>query len=82
MKRNELALLMVIVGFTALVSYFTLRAIIGGNGNPRPISVKVAEPISSQIVEPSKEVFHKDSYNPTVKIKIGDQANSQPFSGR
>ena len=78
MKRNEIALLILIVGVAALSSYFNVRSLVGG-GDPKPVTIDKAEPISATVVEPSKNIFNVKAYNPTIKIKIGDQSNKGPF---
>lgn len=78
MKRNEIALLVLIVGVVALAAYFTVKSIIGG-GDPKAITIDKAESISSTLAEPAKNIFNENAYNPTIKIKIGDQSNQGPF---
>lgn len=79
MKKSELALLILMVGITGLLTYFVLDSFIGGN-KLKPVTIDKAEKISSSIKPPSDKVFVNDAYNPTIKIKIGDQANQQPFN--
>ena len=79
MKKNEIALLLVIAGIVGLISYFTVNSIVGG-GKPKSVEVEKVEQISSTIDEPNKAVFGStDAFNPTVKIIIGDQSNQDPF---
>lgn len=82
MKRNEIALLLIIVGLAALTSYFLINSVVKSNGSQKPVNVKVASPISTTVTQPNQEVFNKNALNPTVKVKIGDQSNSQPFNGQ
>ncbi len=82
MKRNEIALLIVIVGISALSSYFLINSIVQSNGSQKPVNVKVAAPISTVVTQPNPAVFNKEALNPTIKVKIGDQANNQPFNGQ
>lgn len=80
MKKNEIAILVLIVGFSALVSYFAVSSLISGS-KPKPVSIDKAEALSSQLVAPNEDLFkNPDAYNPTIKVKIGDQSNQQPFS--
>lgn len=79
MKKSELALLILIVGIVGLTTYFVLDSLVGGN-RLKPVSVDSAEEMSSSLTPPNEQIFAADTYNPTIKIKIGDQANEQPFN--
>lgn len=78
MKKNELALIILIVSIAAVATFFAVGAVL-----PAPekanIQVESVEPIKSTVVPPSENVFNKNAINPTVKVKIGDQSNQQPF---
>jgi|JI10StandDraft_1071094.scaffolds.fasta_scaffold07654_8 hypothetical protein len=82
MKRNEIALLILIVGGVGIVTYFALNSFLSGMA-AKPVAVEVATPISATLVDMDslkKRLFVEGSYNPTVKVTIGDQANKQPFN--
>ncbi len=79
MKRNEIALILVIVGLVVLVTYSVANALIGQTAL-QPTNVKTADLISTSVVTPDPAVFNKDAINPAVTITIGDQANQQPFT--
>jgi hypothetical protein len=81
MKRNDLALLMLIVSITLVISFLIVKAVFG---EPQQSGIKVekVELISSQITQPSNKIFYKDALNPTVVIQIGNPANRQPFNGQ
>ena len=78
MKRNDIALLILIVSITLVISFFVVKALFG---EPQKDAVKVEkiDAISSSIVQPSKSIFNKDAINPTVVIQIGSPANQTPF---
>jgi hypothetical protein len=80
-KRNDIALLILIVSITLVISFFIVKAIFG---EPQKQAVKVekVDPVSSDIVQPSSSIFNKDAINPTVVIQIGNPANQQPFNGQ
>lgn len=78
MKRNEIALLVLIVGTVSLACYFVVKSVIGA-GDPAPVVIDKAEPISHTVVSPTRNIFHDNAYNPTIKIKIGNQSNQGPF---
>lgn len=80
MKRNEVALLIIVVGLVVLASYALLNALVG-QAAMKPVLVKSIDPISAGIDNPPDPVvFNKDAINPAVAITIGDQANKQPFT--
>ncbi len=79
MKKNEVALLVLIVGIVGLITYYALNSALAGL-KPKAVSVDIADPISETLVEPNKDIFKPGAYNPTVKVNIGDQSNEQPFN--
>lgn len=80
MKRNEIALLLVVVGLVVLVTYSLFNALFGKTAL-QPVNVKSAEVISSELGHgPDPAVFNKDAINPAVSITIGEQSNQQPFT--
>ncbi|HEX4662002.1 MAG TPA: hypothetical protein VH144_00120 [Candidatus Saccharimonadales bacterium] len=78
MKKNDMALIILIVSISLLVSYFVGKAIIG-EPKKQSTQVEVVEPITSNVTDPSPLVFNKDAINPTVPIQIGNPSNQQPF---
>lgn len=79
MKKNEIALLLLIVSIVAIATYFIVDAIVG-KAAAEPVNVEKAEKFSSQVVTPSDEIFNSNAINPTVKTQIGNQSNQQPFT--
>ena len=79
MKRNEVALLLVIVGLVVLTTFFLLNSFFS-EAALREVSVKTTEAISSDIAKPDPTVFNKEAINPAVSITIGNQLNQQPFT--
>lgn len=81
MKRNDIALIILIASITLVVSFLLVKTVFG---EPQNAAVKVekVDPISSNITQPSTSIFNKDAINPTVVIQIGNAANQQPFNGR
>lgn len=84
MKRNEIALLVLIVGGVGLITYFGLNSLLSGSMfAPKPVDYDIATPLTSQLSDMDslkKRLFVEGSYNPTIKVTIGDQANQQPFN--
>lgn len=81
MKKNDIALIILIASITLVVSYLIVKSLFG-EPQGQQTSVEKVDPISATIEEPSPRIFHKDAINPTIVIKIGDPANQQPFGGR
>ena len=79
MKRNEIALILVIVGLVVLVTYSVANTLFG-QAALQPTNVKRADMIGTNVATPDPAVFNKDAINPAVTITIGDQANQQPFT--
>lgn len=81
MKRNDIALIILIASITLVISFLLVKTIFG---EPQNAATKVekVEAISSNITQPSESIFNKDAINPTVVIQIGNAANQQPFNGR
>ncbi len=81
MKRNDIALLVLIISLSLITSYFLLSTLMVKPSATRG-SVEVVEPISAELTEPSEKVFNDKAIDPTVVIEIGNPANQQPFQQR
>ncbi len=82
MKKSELALLILIVGIVGIITYFILNSALAGL-KPQPEDVLTTKAISSSLTDMEmlgNTVLVEGSYNPTIKVTIGDQANQQPFN--
>ena len=79
MKKNDIALIILIVSISLVVSYFIVKAVMG-DPKTQEVSAEVVEPITSNLEMPSSKIFNRDAINPTVVIQIGDPSNQQPFS--
>ncbi|MBC7746832.1 hypothetical protein H7Y40_02535 [Pedobacter sp.] len=79
MKKNEVALLILIVSVVALDTYFVINAAVG-KAAAKAVIVERADAFTTKLVPPSTTIFNKDAINPTVKVKIGDQSGQQPFT--
>lgn len=80
MKKNDIALIVLIVSVSLVATYFLAKAILGEPQNDT-VKAEVVEPISATLVEPTSDIFNKNAINPTVDIEIGNSANKQPFGG-
>lgn len=80
MKRNEIALIVVVVGLVVMSTYFLFNSFFG-QAALQPVKVQSATPITGSITNPpDKAVFNKEAINPAVSVTIGDQSNQQPFT--
>lgn len=80
MKKNDLAMIILIISVSLVSSFFVVRSMLGEPKNAN-VKVEVVESISADIDQPSSAVFNKNALNPTIVIQIGNPANKQPFSG-
>lgn len=81
MKKNDIALLILIVSLSLIASYFLLSTLLVKPSATRG-AVEVVEPISAELTEPSDKIFNEKAIDPTVVIEIGNPANQQPFQQR
>lgn len=81
MKRNEIALILVVVGIVVMATY-SLFNLFFGQEALSPVKVKTTTEISASLdgMEPDPAVFNKDGINQAVNVTIGDQSNQQPFT--
>jgi hypothetical protein len=80
MRQKDIALIVVIVLISAVVSLFVSKAIFASPKN-RQQQVEVVQPITSDFPKPDKKYFNQQSFDPTQLITIGQNANTDPFSG-
>lgn len=78
MKKNEIALLILIVSICGLIAFFIGNSLLGDKVS-EPVKVETIDPISADIDEPSKDIFNANAINPTVPINIGGGDGSTPF---
>ena len=71
MKKTDIAMIILIASVSILVAYFVANSLPLFKNAQKPVSVKVADPITSEIDEVDKTVFNKDAINPTVEVIIG-----------
>lgn len=71
MKKTDIAMIVLIAGFSVLISYLIINSLAQGGFSEQTYEVKTTEPISNEYVKPSSEIFNKDAINPTVQVNIG-----------
>ena len=81
MKQKDIALIVLTVGITSMLSYFVAGSFIA-SPEKRKYKVEVIEAISSDFQRPSDKYFNGNSLNPTQTITIGQDGNPQPFNAR
>ncbi|HTB48999.1 MAG TPA: hypothetical protein VK712_02860 [Verrucomicrobiae bacterium] len=80
MKQKDLALIVVIVFLSAIISLFLSKAIFVSPKN-REQKVDVVQPITADFPQPDSQYFNSNSNDPTQLITIGQNANTNPFNG-
>jgi hypothetical protein len=80
MKQKDVALIIIIVFVSGVVSFFASNFFFASPKN-RQQKVEVVEPITSNFPTPDSQYFNKNSVNPTQLIQIGDSTNPNPFNG-
>ncbi len=80
MKQKDIALIIVIVFLSAVVSLFASKAIFTSPKN-RQQEVEVVQPITSNFPQPDSSYFNSSAIDPTQLINVGQNANTNPFSG-
>lgn len=78
MKKNDIALIILIVSISLVVSFFIGKAVIGDPKNS-PVKVEVVTPISADFKAPDPRIFNDKSLDPTQSITIGSGNKEQPF---
>lgn len=80
MKQKDIALIVIIVLFSAVISLLVSNAIFASPKN-RQQQVPVVQPITSDFPKPDTRFFNKNAFDPTTLITIGQNANPNPFNG-
>ncbi len=78
MKKADIAMIILIASISALIAYFVAESVIG-SPKQSDVTVKTAEPISSEVSDPDSSIFNKDAINPTVERRTGQSSDSLPF---
>lgn len=79
MKKNEIAIMLVVVSLVIMGTYSVVNMVFGKSAL-KPVVVEKSEAIQASLTTPSQTVFNKDALNPAVSITIGNQSNQQPFT--
>lgn len=79
MRQKDIALIIVVVFVSVLISLFASKAIFASPKN-RQQQVEVVQPISAQISKPDSHYFNSQALDPAQSITTGPNANPDPFS--
>ena len=79
MKQKDLVLIIVIVIFSAVVSFFISKAIFAPPKS-RQQTVDVVQPITSEFQKPDTRYFNGSSLDPTQTITVSQNNNTNPFN--
>lgn len=80
MKQKDVALIIIIVFISAVISLFASKALFASPANRRQ-QAEVVQPISADFPKPDSHYFNSQAFDPTQPITIGQSANPQPFNG-
>lgn len=80
MKQQDVALIILVVAFAAVMSFFASNALFASGKKKEQVIVKI-DPISAEFTEPNSKYFNAQAINPTRLIQIGDSTNENPFNG-
>lgn len=79
MKQKDIALIILIVFFSGVLSFFVSRTLFASPKN-RQQQVDVVETLSANFPTPDSRYFNSHSIDPTQLIQIGNTTNSNPFN--
>lgn len=79
MKQKDVALIIVVIFISAVVSLIASNLIFASPKN-RQQQVEVVDKISSEFPPPDPRYFNDRSFDPTKLITIGDTNNPNPFN--
>lgn len=79
MKQKDIALILAIIFFSGIISFFISGKIFVTPSN-RQQKVQTIDVIDSSFQVPSSKYFNKDSIDPAQLVQIGDNNNQNPFN--
>jgi Flp pilus assembly protein CpaB len=80
MKQKDIALIVVIVAVSGLISFLASQWVFARPGD-RQQKVEVVDVITSDFPLPDTKYFNNTSVDPTQLIQIGNSNNPNPFGG-
>lgn len=79
MKQKDIAVIILVVGVAAFVSFFLSRLLFQ-SGDKREQKAEVVDVITADFNSPSVKYFNENAINPTQLIRISDNNNQNPFN--
>lgn len=81
MKQKDIALIILIAGIAAFMSFFASKLLFQ-SGDKLQQKAEVVDVISTDFKSPDAKYFNSTSINPTQLITIGGDNNTNPFNGK
>jgi hypothetical protein len=78
MKQKDIALIIVIVAISGVISFFVSHTVF--KSGERQQKVEVVSPITTDFSAPSTKYFNSSAIDPTQTIQIGQDTNPAPFN--
>lgn len=78
MKQKDIALIIVIVFISAVISYFVSNAVFGSQKS-RHQQYEVVQSITTDFPKADPHYFNSTAFDPTKSITIGQNNNPDPF---
>lgn len=78
MRQKDIAVIAVVVIFSAVVSILVSKALFA-KPQSRQVQVEVVQAITSEFETPDKRYFNPTAIDPTSPIQIGNNSNPDPF---
>ncbi len=72
MRQTDVFSIIFVAGVGILASFFACRAIMGDPSDATTEFKELNSVISSDLVQPSAEIFNSQAINPTVEVYVGD----------
>ena len=72
MKKNDIAMIILIASVSVGIAYGVVGAIPGLQQTSKSVEVDSIDAYSAEITEPDSKTFNGDAINPTVDVTIGD----------
>ena len=79
MKQKDIALIIVVVGISGLISFF-VAGYFFLKPQDKQLKAEVVQPITTDFSRPDSKYFNSASIDPTKLIQIGDNSNVSPYS--
>lgn len=81
MKQQDIAIIIVVAAIAGVGSYFLVGNFISPSTDLR--KVRTVSPISTDFRIPTdRKNFNQDAINPTVRVNVDENDNSDPFKNR